>query len=109
MTATDRPSATAPSDSAGPYSIGSDTWPGVSKVLEEAGEIIQVLSKLIGAGGVVEHWDGTNLRDRITEELGDLKAAIRFFEEHNDVDTFAIAVREQKKFEQFVRWHQAAR
>lgn len=36
----------------GPFSIGSTTWPGVSRVLEELGELGQVLGKLIGSGDV---------------------------------------------------------
>lgn len=73
-----------------PYSIGSDAWPGLSKLIEECGETIQVAGKLMGTGGAVEHWDGSNLGDRLIEEIGDLQAAIEFFVETNDLDIFRI-------------------
>lgn len=63
----------------GMYSIGADEWPGLSKLIEEAGEIIQVGGKILGTGGQEKHWDGTNLRERMIEELADLYAAIKFF------------------------------
>jgi len=35
----------------GDFSIGSAVWPGVSKVIEEMGELQQVLGKLIAVAG----------------------------------------------------------
>ncbi len=35
----------------GDFSIGSDIWPGISKLIEEAAEVGQVCGKLIGSGG----------------------------------------------------------
>jgi hypothetical protein len=34
-----------------PFAIGSDAWPGTSKLLEEQGELVQVLGKLMATGG----------------------------------------------------------
>jgi len=70
-------------DPAGPYEIGSDRWPGLAKLAEEAGELIQVLAKLVGASGRERYYDGTDLRERLVEECGDLTAAIAFFTETN--------------------------
>lgn len=67
----------------GDYAIGSDVWDGASKVVEEMGELLQVFGKLIGCGGSNEYWGGLNLRDKLVEELGDLRAAIRYFEDRN--------------------------
>jgi NTP pyrophosphatase (non-canonical NTP hydrolase) len=67
---------------AAPFSIGSDIWPGLSKLIEECGEVTQVVGKIIGAHPNVDHWDGTNLRERLQEELADLSAAICFVKLH---------------------------
>jgi NTP pyrophosphatase (non-canonical NTP hydrolase) len=92
---------------AGPYSIGSQHWPGTSKLLEEMGELQQVLGKLLGTGGEVQHWDGSNLRTRLIEELADVKAAIEFFQgknftakEDDLIDKF-----QANKSQTFERWH----
>jgi len=60
------------------FAIGSDVWPGLSKLVEECGEVAQVVGKLMATGGVAEHWDGTNLHSRLLDELADLRAAIGF-------------------------------
>lgn len=89
---------------AGPFSIGSDHWPGVAKLLEEMGEAAQVLGKLIAAGGDPNHWDGTNLVDRMVEELGDLSAAIEFVITTNGLDADAIDARAAQKLAVFRHW-----
>jgi len=90
----------------GPYSIGSDHWPGISKLIEEAGEVQQVAGKLLGTGGESSHWDGSDLRERLQEEIGDLVAACFFVMEINGLDEERIRDRHQKKLELFKRWHQ---
>lgn len=60
------------------FAIGSDVWPGLSKLAEECGEVVQVVGKLMATGGAAEHWDGTNLHNRLLDELADLCAAIGF-------------------------------
>ena len=60
----------------GDFSIGSKLWPGVSKVIEEMGELQQVLGKLIAVAGETKHWDG-DLRPKLIEEIGDLRAALQ--------------------------------
>lgn len=91
----------------GDYSIGSDHWPGTSKLLEEMGELQQVLGKLLGAGGEVNHWDGSNLRERLVEEIADLKAAITFFQSENltDEECAAVSRRSLEKMRLFEKWH----
>ena len=95
----------------GAYAIGSDCWPGTSKLLEEMGELQQVIGKLIGASGQAEHWDKSNLRERIVEEAGDLLAAIQFFRQHNltTEENEAIAQRCAQKHVLFEKWHQEQR
>ncbi len=97
----------APAQGSGDFSIGSAVWPGISKLLEECGELTQVAGKLLGSGGATRHWDGTDLRQRLEEELADLEAAILFLKQHNELDTGAIAVRVAKKLALFNQWHRA--
>lgn len=93
---------------AGPYAIGSDHCPGISKLVEEAGEVQQVAGKIMGAGGLVEHWDGSDLRHRLVEEMGDLLAAVAFVVEANGLDVMALEQRRQKKLMTFRTWHAEA-
>ena len=91
---------------AGPYSIGSDHWPGVSKLIEESGEVLQTLGKLIAVNGAKEHWDGSNLDARLGGELADLLAAIDFVIAHNGgLDQQAIRRRHAEKLDQFSAWY----
>jgi NTP pyrophosphatase (non-canonical NTP hydrolase) len=89
---------------AGPYEIGSATWPGLAKLAEEAGELIQVLAKLIGAAGRETYYDGSDLRARLVEECGDLTAALAFFTETNGL-TAAVDARAEGKLAVFRQWH----
>lgn len=97
------------SDQAGPYSIGSDTWPGLSKLIEECGEVIQVAGKIIGTGGEPKHWDGSDLRDRLIEEVADLTAAIEFVTQACVFDWDEINDRAGAKRLLFERWHREQR
>ena len=103
----------------GPYAIGSGHLPGLSKLIEEAGEVLQVAGKILGAGGVGAHWDGgADLDVRLAMELADLQAAIDFFLGENPrVADAALPVREVKegegiserrarKLRRFQEWHQ---
>jgi NTP pyrophosphatase (non-canonical NTP hydrolase) len=91
-------------DPAGPYEIGSDVWPGLAKLAEEAGELIQVLAKLVGVSGRDRYYDGSDLRERLIEECGDLTAAIAFFTETNGLGA-AVDARAREKLALFRHWH----
>jgi len=92
--------------SSGDFSIGSKVWPGTSKVIEEMGELQQVLGKLIAVAGETKHWDG-DLRKRLVEELGDLSAALIFFQSENMTpdELLEIVERAEKKLTLFRQWH----
>lgn len=94
-----------PTNNNAPFSIGSGTWPGLSKLAEEAGEVMQVVGKLMGTGGASEHWDGTNLRARLADELADLSAAIGFVIDKCDLPAEQIEARAHEKRMTFERWH----
>lgn len=88
------------------FALGSRVWPGLSKLLEECGEVVQVGGKLIQTGGAEEHWDGTNLRVRLEEECADAMAAIRCITDLNDLDVIAMEAREERKLALFRKWHE---
>jgi hypothetical protein len=92
------------------YSIGSDNWNGLNKVIEEMGELGQVCGKAIGSGGDTSPWSGA-LRDKFVEELSDVQAALNFFIQHNmtsDEQT-QIKKRAKKKFNRFCDVNKAER
>lgn len=90
----------------GDFSIGQEVWPGLGKLVEEMGELNQVLGKLIGAEGADVHFDGSILRLRLIEELGDVHAAILFFTEKNNLNPRKIVERSQHKIHLFGEWHE---
>jgi hypothetical protein len=63
-----------------------------------------VLGKLIALHGDVDHWDGTNLRERLIEEMGDVTAAMRFLIRMNDLNEDEIEKRAGQKMIMFYRW-----
>ena len=89
----------------GSFSIGSTTWPGTAKLLEEMGELTQVLGKLIAIKGDNAHWDGTDLYVRLYEEIGDVAGALEFFVEANNLSKDLVRERATKKKELFHSWH----
>jgi NTP pyrophosphatase (non-canonical NTP hydrolase) len=93
--------------SAGPYSIGSDHVPGLSKLVEECGEVAQVAGKVVGFGGLGDHWDGTNLAERLADELADLEAAIIYIKQHNTLPDRGYRVAD--KLQKFNDWHRQQR
>ena len=90
------------------YSIGSKTWPGLSKIAEEFGEVLQVIGKIIGCGGERIHFSGSDLRNDLIEELADARAAIAYFErvELTAEERAEIADRTRRKFDLFMQWHE---
>jgi NTP pyrophosphatase (non-canonical NTP hydrolase) len=87
------------------FAIGDKEWPGVSKLVEEIGEIGQVLGKLMGSRGDTKHWSG-DLRDMMQTEIGDVLAAIAFVVDHNPVlNRDAITEQFDRKVALFKQWH----
>lgn len=87
------------------FAIGDDEWAGLSKLMEEAGEVLQVGGKLMGSRGSTDHWSG-DLRDKFIEELGDLRAAIEFFSDMNfsEDELAQISARALAKYQLFHQW-----
>lgn len=88
--------------------------PGLDKVLEECGELIQVLAKLSAypngdhpSRDYAQAAGRHSLLEHLVEELGDVYAALDFFCQHNMVkrEMFALDVRRKAKYELFEKWH----
>lgn len=91
-----------------PFAIGSDTWPGLAKLAEECGELVQVIGKVM-AYPEGAHPDGNgHLARRLVDELGDVKAAIDYVAAHNAATPRReVDIRRDAKFERFQRWDHA--
>ena len=93
-------------DDAGPFSIGQNVWPGLAKLAEECGEVVQIIAKLIATGGRTDHWSGLDLRVELENEMADVRAALAFVAAHNpDLDVDRINGRVARKTALFVQWH----
>jgi len=93
-----------------PYCIGSDEWNGLSKLIEELGELQQVCGKLIGSEGSTSHWS-YDLREKFIEETGDVYAAMDFFLEKNfSMDELGLVLDQREyKTEKFKKWDKDVR
>jgi NTP pyrophosphatase (non-canonical NTP hydrolase) len=87
------------------FYIGARLWPGISKLVEECGEVIQIAGKLLGTGGEEQHFSGLNLRAALQEEIADVLAAIGYVIEHCNLDRAAIRERAMAKRKVFETWH----
>jgi NTP pyrophosphatase (non-canonical NTP hydrolase) len=92
-------------DNEGPFSIGQNVWPGISKLIEECGEVLQIAGKLIATGGRTDHWSGLDLRAELQDELADLAAASLFVAERNALDRGHMDDRITDKLALFNEWH----
>jgi len=84
---------------------------GVAKLIEEVGELQvelghlqQALGKKLAVWTSDDHWDGTNLRERIQDEMGDVQAAIIFVGRKLDLDMGAVGLRLVAKLRTFEDW-----
>lgn len=93
-----------------PYCIGSDEWNGLSKLIEELGELQQVCGKLIGSEGNPDHWSG-DLRAKFIEEMSDVYGALYFFLVKNFTgdEINAINDQSQTKYNRFIQWDKDVR
>jgi NTP pyrophosphatase (non-canonical NTP hydrolase) len=88
------------------FAFGDDMWPGLAKLTEECGEVLQVVGKLLMTHGDPAHWSG-NLRTMLLEEVADVEAAISFFTWHNlsPDEAAAHSRRVEEKITKFNDWH----
>lgn len=77
---------------------------GLSKLVEETGEVCQVVGKVL-AYGLGEHPDGTpSLKERLEDEIGDLDAILGFVARKLDLDEGKIRERSILKRYLFDEW-----
>lgn len=88
------------------FAIGDNRWSGVSKLIEEMGELHQVLGKLMGVRGSTVHWSG-DLRQMLIEEMADVTAALMFVQMQNmtEDELLLISDRIARKLNLFKQWH----
>lgn len=103
------PGPDAEAGGAGPFCMAADEWPGMAKLIEEMGELNQVLGKIMMLGGAVDHWQG-DLTPELVDELGDVTAALVFFVE-NSIPGLAEAIqhRAEGKMLIFGEWRAQGR
>lgn len=89
------------------FAFGDKEWPGVAKLNEESGELVQVIGKLMMTHGERAYWEGVDLRQCLMDEMADQKAAIDFVMDHVLTPEEATAVMERAKRKRalFERWH----
>ncbi len=89
------------------FAFGDKEWPGLAKLSEESGELVQVIGKLMMTHGDPKHWDGSDLRVRLVEEMADQAAAIAFVSDHvllpEEVTVFTERVKQKRAL--FEQWH----
>lgn len=88
------------------FTIGSNEWPGLSKLIEEAGEVLQAAGKLMQRAslGFRDDWNGEDCRTRLAEEMAHLEAAITFVREANGLPL--MRDKHEEKLVRYRRWHQ---
>lgn len=78
---------------------------GLSKLIEECGEVLQIAGKLL-AYPDGQHPDGNgNLHERLEQELADLSAAAAFVVQTHNLNGKAIGDRAALKLHRFQVWH----
>jgi hypothetical protein len=90
------------SDQPVPYGIGSDTWPGLSRLAADAAQVVRLACTIIGTGNDT-HQDAAVQRESLQEELGDLRAAIDYVIGKNALDWTAVNRRRDRKRTQYER------
>ncbi len=81
-----------------------EQWRGIFKVIEESGELLQVLGKL-GPFPGGDHPDGKgDLVTRLNDEIGDVRGALSYFVGANPLNPSYIDQRADEKREKFVNW-----
>ena len=80
------------------------TASGVAKLIEECGELTQILGKKLAYWHTDEHPDGKPIHARIQEEMGDVLAAIWFTAQELGLDQRAIQDRAVAKRKLFDTW-----
>jgi hypothetical protein len=90
------------------FAFGDKKWPGLAKLNEESGELVQVIGKLMMTHGRAEHWDGSDLRARLVEGMADAVVGVDFVAFHalTAEERNALRRRIREKLALFEQWHE---
>jgi hypothetical protein len=90
------------------FAFGDKEWPGLAKLNEESGELVQVIGKLMMTHGNRAYWDNIDLRKRLVEEMADQAAAIGFVTTHvlTPQEGGVMTTRMMEKRALFEKWHE---
>jgi NTP pyrophosphatase (non-canonical NTP hydrolase) len=78
---------------------------GLTKLIEECGELIQIAAKRIAYHNSYEHPDGQGpMFERLENEISDVQAACRFVTQRMQLDEVRIAERTEAKLLRFQHW-----
>jgi hypothetical protein len=91
-----------------PFAIGAKDWPGLAKLAEECGELIQVIGKLMAYPDGDHPDGGPNLIVRLSDEIADVRAACTYVVLQS-LDSATIEPRVQFKLRRFLRWDEEER
>lgn len=78
---------------------------GLGKLIEECGELQQVAGKKLAMMDSDNHWDGSDLKVRLEDEIADVRAACYVVSENFGLDEERIVDRMQYKKSLFMYWH----
>lgn len=79
---------------------------GIAKLIEECGELQQILGKKLAYYTTDDHPDGAGpLTQRLEKEMADVYAAMDLVRGTLDLDGIAIEERRTQKLATFERWH----
>lgn len=81
------------------------TAAGVAKLIEECGELQQILGKKLAYWTTDDHPDGLPIARRIEDEMADVGAAIYFVSRRLGLDRNRINQRQIDKIALFETWH----
>ena len=89
------------------FAFGDKEWPGLAKLNEESGELVQVIGKLMMTHGNRKYWENVDLRQCLIEEMADQAAAIGFVVDHvlTENEILAFEERRAQKRARFEQWH----
>jgi NTP pyrophosphatase (non-canonical NTP hydrolase) len=77
---------------------------GLTKLMEECGELVQVSAKLVAYPGGA-HPDGNGpLRERLEDEMADVLAACEVVTDLHGLDEVRIRMRVAAKVARFIQW-----
>jgi hypothetical protein len=81
---------------------------GLPKLLEEMGELQQVIGKMLNTTGKT-YWDGTDLYARFMMEISDVYAALAFVSEKFELDNRIIGEQHHRKLVLYRQWDEDGR